>query len=78
MGKNLAEFRLLGIDVKVHWSFVLVLAFGAFLYGAGPAGWLVIAALAVTGALVWRLASARLAASQSWLRDDLRDDWRAS
>jgi len=41
MGKNLAEFRLLGIDVKVHWSFVLVLAFGAFLYGAGPAGWLV-------------------------------------
>lgn len=44
----------------------------------GPAGWLVIAALAITGALVWRLASARLAASQSWLRDDLRDDWRAS
>ena len=41
MGKNLAEFRLLGIDVKVHWSFILILAFGAFLYGAGPAGWLV-------------------------------------
>lgn len=41
MGANLAEFRLLGIDVKVHWSFVLVLAFGAFLYGSGPAGWLV-------------------------------------
>ncbi len=40
MGKNLAEFRLLGIDVKVHWSFILVLAFGAFLYGVGPAGWL--------------------------------------
>lgn len=41
MGTNLAEFRLFGIDVKVHWSFILVLAFGAFLYGAGPAGWLV-------------------------------------
>lgn len=41
MNVNLAEFRLLGIDVKVHWSFVLVLAFGAFIYGAGPAGWLV-------------------------------------
>jgi stage IV sporulation protein FB len=41
MGKNLAEFRLLGIDVKVHWSFVLILAFGAFLYGSGPAGWVV-------------------------------------
>jgi Zn-dependent protease len=41
MGANLAEFRLFGIDVKVHWSFVLVLAFGAFLYGSGPAGWVV-------------------------------------
>lgn len=41
MNVNLAEFRLLGIDVKVHWSFVLVLAFGAFIYGTGPAGWLV-------------------------------------
>jgi stage IV sporulation protein FB len=41
MGKNLAEFRLLGIDIKVHWSFILILAFGAFVYGAGPAGWLV-------------------------------------
>ena len=41
MNVNLAEFKLLGIDVKVHWSFVLVLAFGAFLYGTGPAGWLV-------------------------------------
>ena len=41
MNWYLAEFRLFGIDVKVHWSFVLVLAFGAFLYGSGPAGWLV-------------------------------------
>ena len=44
MNVNLAEFRLWGIDVKVHWSFVLVLAFGAFIFGAGPAGW-------VTGSL---------------------------
>jgi stage IV sporulation protein FB len=41
MNVNLAEFKLLGIVVKVHWSFVLVLAFGAFLYGSGPAGWLI-------------------------------------
>lgn len=41
MNVNLAEFKLLGIEVKVHWSFVLVLAFGAFIYGAGPAGWLI-------------------------------------
>ena len=41
MNWYLAEFRLFGIDVKVHWSFVLVLAFGGFLYGSGSAGWLV-------------------------------------
>jgi Zn-dependent protease len=41
MDKYLAEFRLFGIDTKVHWSFILVLAFGAFLYGIGPAGWIV-------------------------------------
>jgi len=41
MDKYLAEFRLFGIDTKVHWSFILVLAFGAFLYGIGPAGWVV-------------------------------------
>jgi len=41
MDKNLAEFKLLGIDVKIHWSFVLILAWGALLYGIGPAGWLV-------------------------------------
>lgn len=40
MNVNLAEFKLLGIDVRVHWSFVLIPAFGAFLYGSGPAGWL--------------------------------------
>lgn len=41
MDKNLAEFQLFGIDVKIHWSFVLILAWGALLYGIGPAGWLV-------------------------------------
>ncbi len=36
MNVNLAEFRLWGIDVKVHWSFVLVLAFGAFILFESP------------------------------------------
>lgn len=44
----------------------------------GPAGWLVIAALAIVGAFAWRLAWARLAATASWLADDLRDDWKSS
>lgn len=44
----------------------------------GLAGWVVIAALALVGALAWRLASARLAASANWLRDDLRDEWKSS
>jgi len=41
MDKNLAEFQLFGIDVKIHWSFVLILAWGALLYGIGPAGFVV-------------------------------------
>ncbi|MBW7883065.1 MAG: site-2 protease family protein [Caldilineaceae bacterium] len=41
MNRNLAEFQLFDIEVKVHWSFILVLAFGAFAYGTGPAGWLI-------------------------------------
>ncbi len=41
MNQYLAQIRLAGIDVKIHWSFVLVLAFGAFVYGTGPAGLLV-------------------------------------
>ena len=44
----------------------------------GPAGWLVIAALAIVGAFAWRLVAARLAATTSWLADDLRDDWTPS
>lgn len=37
MGTSLLLFRLRGIDVKVHWSFVLALAWGAFLFqGSSP------------------------------------------
>lgn len=38
MGTSLLLFRLRGIEVRVHWSFVLALAYGAFIYSAGPAG----------------------------------------
>ncbi len=34
-------FKVFDIDVRVHWSFVLILAWGAFIYSAGPAGPLV-------------------------------------
>lgn len=32
MGSSMRLFRVWGIDVKVHWSFVLILAYGAFIY----------------------------------------------
>lgn len=32
MGTSLRLFRVWGIDVNVHWSFVLILVYGAFLY----------------------------------------------
>ncbi len=38
MGNSLVLFRLFDIEVRVHWSFVLILAYGAFIYSAGPAG----------------------------------------
>ncbi len=38
MGTSLLLFRIFGIEVRVHWSFVLILAYGAFIYSAGPAG----------------------------------------
>lgn len=63
----------LSLAVAVIAAGLSVLILAAF----GSAGWLVIAAVAVTGALAWRFASARLAARQGWLRDDLRDDWTA-
>ena len=56
--------------VAAGLSALILTAFGA-------AGWLVIAAFAIVAAVALRLASARLAATASWLRDDLRDDWKA-
>lgn len=38
MGTSLTLFRLFDIDVRVHWSFILILAYGAFIYSSGPAG----------------------------------------
>lgn len=38
MGTSLTLFRINGIDVRVHWSFVLILAYGAFAFSQGPAG----------------------------------------
>ncbi|MBX3052917.1 MAG: site-2 protease family protein [Caldilineaceae bacterium] len=32
MGSSLRLFRVWGIDVRVHWSFVLILVYGAFIY----------------------------------------------
>lgn len=40
MRGNIAEFLVLGIAVKVHWTFLLILLFGGITYGAGPGGWL--------------------------------------
>lgn len=41
MGTSLVLFRIFGIDVRVHWSFILALAFGAYIYRDNPAGPLV-------------------------------------
>jgi Zn-dependent protease len=38
MGTSLKLFHIKGIDVRVHWSFVLILVYGAFAYSQGPAG----------------------------------------
>ncbi len=35
MGTSLTLFRAFGIDVRVHWSFMLALAYGAFMYSGG-------------------------------------------
>lgn len=35
MGTSVRLFRLFGIDVRVHWSFVLILVYGAFIFGGG-------------------------------------------
>ena len=41
MGASLTIFRIKGIDVRVHWSFLLILAYGAFAYSQGDAGMVV-------------------------------------
>jgi Zn-dependent protease/predicted transcriptional regulator len=38
VGTSLSLFRFRGIEVKVHWSFILALAYGAFMYRGSPAG----------------------------------------
>jgi Zn-dependent protease/predicted transcriptional regulator len=38
MGSSITLFRAFGIDVRVHWSFLLILAYGAFAYGGGSGG----------------------------------------
>ncbi len=38
MGASLTIFRVNGIDVRVHWSFLLILAYGAFAYSQGDVG----------------------------------------
>ncbi|RME57776.1 MAG: site-2 protease family protein, partial [Caldilineae bacterium] len=37
MDGSLKLFRIWGIDVQVHWSFLLILAYGAFIYGGAAA-----------------------------------------
>ena len=41
MSGSMKLFRLWGIDVQVHWSFLLILIYGAIIYSGGPAGPLV-------------------------------------
>jgi Zn-dependent protease/predicted transcriptional regulator len=41
MGTSLTIFRVFDIDVRVHWSFLLILAYGAFAYSAGASSVLV-------------------------------------
>jgi Zn-dependent protease/predicted transcriptional regulator len=38
VGTSLLLFRISGIEVRVHWSFILALAFGAYIYRGSPAG----------------------------------------
>ncbi|MEZ4735775.1 MAG: site-2 protease family protein [Caldilineaceae bacterium] len=37
MGTSATLFKLFGIEVRVYWSFVLILAYGAFAYSSGAA-----------------------------------------
>ena len=38
MGTSLTLFRVFDIKVRVHWSFLLILVYGAFSYSSGPLG----------------------------------------
>ncbi len=38
MSGSLTLARIWGIEIQVHWSFVLILIYGAFIYAAGPGG----------------------------------------
>ncbi len=38
MGTSITLFKVFGIEVRVHWSFVLILAYGAFAYSSGDNG----------------------------------------
>lgn len=35
MGGSLTLFRIAGIEVRMHWSFLLIILYGAFIFGAG-------------------------------------------
>ena len=35
MGGSLTLFRIAGIEVRMHWSFLLIILYGAFVFGAG-------------------------------------------
>ena len=41
MGTSLTLFRIRGIAVKVHWSFVLILVYGAVVYGGRADSWVI-------------------------------------
>lgn len=40
MGTSITLFKVFDIEVRIHWSFVLILAYGAFAYSSGTTDWL--------------------------------------